>query len=166
MEWKNSLINYLLIVALGFSSWIFFSEISKEFRDVTILFISFIFGTALIISLFFYNRKAFRKEEQYQVILSDEKIRCIHPEKPNEFVLWKEISEVTIVTTDKGPHEPYIWILLSGEKEKGCIFPLGAKNSRIAIEKILGFSGLNLTLWGEALKSTENKRFVVWKKPV
>lgn len=164
MEWKNSLVNYLLIAALGFSCWIFINEMGKDYRDLTILFSSVIFFCALIACLFIYNRKTLRKEEQYKVVMQDENLHCIHPEKPNESVAWKDITEIVIVTTDKGPHDPYIWIVLCTEKGEGCMFPLGAKNSRAVIEKILGFPGLKLNIWAEALKSTDNRRFVVWKK--
>lgn len=164
MEWKNSLVNYLLIAALGLTVWMFVREINMEFRNVTLLFISGTFIIALIISIFFFNRKALRKEEQYKVVMEEESIHCLHPQKPDESVYWNEISEVVIITTDKGPDDPYIWILLSTENGKGCVFPLGARNSRIAIEKILGFPGLNLSVWAEALNCTDNRRFVVWKK--
>jgi hypothetical protein len=164
MNWKNRFFNYFLIIATGLSLWVLIREASKDSIDLSILVSSSAFALALTISLVFYNRKAFRKEEKYLVRLEENKISCLHPEKPNESVFWDEISEVVVLTTDKGPYEPYIWILLTNDQGKGCVFPLGAKNSRKAIEKILGFQGLDLSLWAEALKSTENRRFVVWSR--
>jgi len=164
MEWKNRIVNYLLIAFLGISLWILIREWGAENFNIVILVSASVFAVSLAISLILYNRKVLRKEERYLVIMEEDRISCLHPEKPDESILWREISEVVIVTTNKGPYEPYIWILLVAENGQGCVFPLGAKNSRIAIEKILGFPGLNLAVWANALKSTGNDRFVVWKR--
>jgi hypothetical protein len=164
MEFKNSFLSYLIIGIFLISGTFLVLGLTTIQNDlIVICAVSFL--TASLISFFIYNKKSMAVEDKYRIEFDEESIFCFHPEKPNEAIKWKEISEVTALVSHKKNTEPFFWVLISGENgQGGCMFPLGAKNSRNLLDKILGFEGFNLSLWAKALQSKENKRFVVWKK--
>lgn len=164
MQWKHSFLNYLLISGLLLTGGIFAFSFNKGAYDLTLVISCSVFVVAFILSLLLYNRKTLKSEERYQLSFDGEMLSCRHPEKPDETLRWKDISGVTIITTDKGPYEPYLWISLNDDKGEVCMFPLGARNSRDLLEKIMGFEGLDLELWAKAIRSTENKKFIVWRR--
>jgi hypothetical protein len=164
MEWKKHTLNYLFIFLIIFCGFLLFLSLKGEEINFLLMAVSSVFIFAFIISLVIFNKKGLDPESKYLIKSDEIFVSCYHPEKGSETAKWKEISEVVVVTTDKGPYQPYIWILLATDTGKGCMFPLGAKNSREVIEKILGFESLDFRKWEESIKSVDNKRFSVWKR--
>lgn len=159
-----SFLNYLLILGLLLSAVVFAAGIYIYDASTPLLLSASVFFLAFLSCLFFYNRRTMKAEERYLIYFNEERVECKHPEKPDEHVKWKELSQVTVITTDKGPMEPYIWICLTDVDGQALMFPLGAKRSRVLVEKILGLNGLDLKHWAEAMASMENKKFIVWNR--
>ena len=164
MEWRNTFLNYILILAFLTALSMLYIGLSEEQRSQPLLICSSLFIAGILISFFIYNKKGLVIEERYVVKFDDEFISCTHPEKPAETVRWNDIDEIFAVISHKGPDDPYFWVLLASETGQGCMFPLAAKNSRDAIERFLGYEGFDLKIWAEALRSVENKKFLVWKR--
>lgn len=165
MQWKHTFLNYLLLAGLLFSAALL--GLNYFYIGSFTLFISTsAFLLAFIASLLLFNRTALKMEERYELVFKDGLLECRHSEDSSEQVNWKELSQVSVISTDKGPHEPYLWVSLEDLNGSSLMFPLGAKNSREVLEKILGLNGFDLKLWSLAMNSTENKKFLVWSSPV
>jgi hypothetical protein len=69
------------------------------------------------------------------------------PDGRTESILWDELQEVNIVTTDEGPAVDDVFWVLSGNG-KGCAVPSGFNNAAVI----------------QAMGSTQNAKFVCWKR--
>ncbi|MBX9853101.1 MAG: hypothetical protein K2X86_15265 [Cytophagaceae bacterium] len=164
MEWKNTLLNYMLLLAFLMAASMLLIGLTAEQKSMPLLISSSLFTAGILASLIIYNKKSLMIEERYVVKFDEEFISCSHPEKITETVKWSDVNEIFAIVSHKTPDDPYFWVLLSSERGQGCMFPLAAKNSRDAIEKFLGYEGFDLNVWAEALRSIENKKYLVWKR--
>jgi len=165
MNWKHTFLNYLLLAGLLFSGTILFLNYFY-IGSLPLLLSSSAFLVAFMVSLLLYNRTFLKSEERYKLFFDGEVLECRHTENPDEQIKLSELSQVFVISTDKGPYEPYLWVSLNDVKGNSLMFPLGAKNSTEVLEKILGMDGFDLKLWNRAMNSTENKKFLVWSDPV
>jgi hypothetical protein len=165
MQWKHKVLNYLLLAGLLFSGALLCLNYFY-LTSFTILISASAFLLAFAVSLLLVNRTALKLEEQYELFFKEGLLECRHSANSTEQVKWKELSQVSVISTDKGPYEPYLWVSLNDLNGNALMFPLGAKNSKEVLEKILGLDGFDLKLWSLAMSSTENKKFLVWNSPV
>jgi hypothetical protein len=102
-------------------------------------------------------------EGQFIVIMTERGVACEHPRRKRECVEWDEINEIGILTTDEGPFAPDFWLLLIGDG-KGVSVPQGAKRYEELYDRISRFPGFNYESVIKASVSTENARFICWKR--
>ncbi|MGV3605188.1 MAG: hypothetical protein ACO1RA_02190 [Planctomycetaceae bacterium] len=98
----------------------------------------------------------------YQVIISDESISCVHPQRATETIRWDDIDEIRLVTTSDGPFSPDQWYLFVGTGG-GCSVPSEAKGFE-ALWNVFKtrFPGFDYEGIIDA-RATENQR-VLWTK--
>ena len=69
---------------------------------------------------------------------------------------------MAIETTDEGPYAPDVFWYLAG-KQTGCVVPLGATGEGEMISRLQALSGFDNEAFSEAMTSTSNRRFFVWR---
>jgi hypothetical protein len=84
-----------------------------------------------------------------------------------ETIEWSDIAEIAIQTTDGGPYaEDFFWVLMSTDNSKGCVVSNGARGMESLLARLQRLPGFENKVMLEALGSTRNARFVVWKRDV
>ena len=100
----------------------------------------------------------------YIVQVDDRQVSCTNPEGQVESVEWSDLQKVEIVTTDTGPALPDVFILLHGSNT-GCVIPQGATGEQALVESLFRLPGFNYQEMIDAMRSTDNQRFLCWEKP-
>lgn len=106
-------------------------------------------------------------ESAFVVTVTETEIVNRRPNGEIERVALEDLSAILIETNDSGPFGPDVWwwLLGSSQKKSGCVFPQGAtgKDSMLAFaQKLPGFDN---RMFMEAMCSTENQRFLCWRRP-
>jgi hypothetical protein len=82
-----------------------------------------------------------------------------------EQIHWKDIVEIRIVTTDEGPYQEDVFFVLAGDEGKGCLVPHDAAvRTKLLQELQTRFVTLDDKMVIEAMGSTSNNSFLLWKK--
>jgi hypothetical protein len=80
-----------------------------------------------------------------------------------EKVTWDELLGVDVVTTDRGPFVEDFFFVLHGGDGRGCVVAqLLADELLPRLQALPGFDNVALI---RALGSTENARFLCWRRP-
>ena len=74
-----------------------------------------------------------------------------------------QIIEIAVVTTDEGPFVDDVFLVLSGD-DKEIKIPQEAENFEALFDVFKKFEGFNYEAFIEAMSSTENAKFVCWKR--
>lgn len=103
---------------------------------------------------------------QTEVLFDDDLITVIREGSTLESVKWDDVEAVLIKTTDTGPfREDVFFVLVDSGAFSGCVIPQGvAGESELFAalqERLPGFDNEAVV---QAMMSTENKTFLVWKK--
>lgn len=79
-----------------------------------------------------------------------------------EEVLWRELSEVRVITTADGPFAEAVFFVLIGTKGNGCVVPYSAANPAflLRLRALPGFDNRRVT---QALASITDCQFSVWR---
>ena len=78
---------------------------------------------------------------------------------------WKKLGEVSIMTNDKGPFEEDVfWVLIEDDGQNGCIIPLSVPESQKVLERVQQLPGFDNEKLIEAMSSSKNMEFLLWKK--
>ncbi len=76
-----------------------------------------------------------------------------------------ELSGVVVETNDSGPWGADVWWLLFGvDDQLECMFPQGATGDQAAVDFFMSLPGFDLEQMTNAMCSTENAVFPVWRK--
>ncbi len=102
-------------------------------------------------------------EEDVIVDFDDEEITTLHPDGLSECVRWEDLSRVEVVTTDEGPFLCDVFYVLHGTSTAVAI-PQGATGERQLVERLLKLPGFDGDTFIQAMGSTSNKRFAVWRR--
>ncbi len=102
-------------------------------------------------------------EAGFVVTLSDEGVTCRRPNGVVEAVSWSDLQAVILETNDQGPFAMDVYWLLVG-KRGGCVIPQGATGEDQLLSRLQALEGFDNTALIEAMSSTENRRFVCWKR--
>ena len=98
------------------------------------------------------------------VVFNEEAISRTRPDSVIESIKWKDLHEVGIVTTDEGPMEEDVFlILLNKDATDGCSIPqfsTGFQELLIRLQELPGFDNQAVI---DAMGCTSNNRFVLWK---
>ena len=102
-------------------------------------------------------------ESEYNITVTDDFVRVEHPSNPTENIFWYDLQQVSIVTTDEGPFSADVWLVLKGQA--GTIrVPQGNPGYDIVYDHVSGLEGFNYQGVIDAMMSTENNEFILWKK--
>jgi len=102
-------------------------------------------------------------ESEYNVTITDDFVRVEHPAKPVENIFWYDLQQVSIVTTDEGPFSADVWLVLKGLA--GTIrVPQGNPGYDSVYDHVSGLEGFDYQGVIDAMMSTENNEFILWKK--
>jgi hypothetical protein len=103
-------------------------------------------------------------EANFVVTFDEEWIINKRPNGKIEKVKWNDLRVVIIETNDLGPFAPDLFWILLGENKTGCVFPQGATGEQEILEemqkRLKGFNNENII---EAMGSTNNNKFLIWK---
>lgn len=82
-----------------------------------------------------------------------------------EQILWKDVAEIRIITTDEGPYRDDVFFVLAGANGTGCLVPHTAATRVKLFEELQArFPDLSNDLVVQAMASTSNNNFLVWKR--
>jgi len=102
-------------------------------------------------------------ESEYIVTVTDDLIRVEHPANETTNIFWYDLQEVSIITTDEGPFAADVWLVLKGNA--GTIrIPQGNPGYDTVYDRVSGLEGFNFQGVIDAMMSTENNEFILWKK--
>lgn len=83
----------------------------------------------------------------------------------DEQVLWDQVEEVRIITTDQGPFVEDVFFALSGPNETGCLVPHDAAVRTRLLETLQArFKGVDNEQVIAAMGCTSNNNFLIWSK--
>lgn len=102
-------------------------------------------------------------ESDFVVTVSDDKVMCLHPDGYAEAIRFEDLKEVLILTTDEGPMHPDVFWLLVGNDIEVTI-PQGATGEKTLLSKLQTLPGFDNQAFIDAMSSTENQKFLCWKK--
>ena len=104
-------------------------------------------------------------EASWVVAVDVESIRVTDEAGETRAVAKSELSGVAIETNDSGPWGADVWWLLFGAGDgPACAFPLGATGEKAAVDYLMGLAGFDLAQMTEAMRSTRNMTFPVWRR--
>jgi hypothetical protein len=82
-----------------------------------------------------------------------------------EHILWSDIDQIRIITTDDGPYGEDVYFALSDSQGKGCLVPHDAAVRTQLLEELQSrFPGLDNDAVIRAMGSTSNNSFLVWER--
>src|SRR5713226_6807947 len=102
-------------------------------------------------------------EQAFVITLTDEDVTCQRPNGLVEAVNWDDLQAVIVETNDQGPIAMDVYWLLVGKKG-GCIIPQGATGEDELLSRLQALEGFDNAALIEAMSSTENQRFLCWKR--
>ncbi|PCJ01127.1 MAG: hypothetical protein COB15_01450 [Flavobacteriales bacterium] len=110
-------------------------------------------------------KKTEQPEDRFKVTINDEFIMVEHPQRKTEKVIWKNITEIRIITTDEGPWMPDVWLALFGKEEgDGCLIPQGAEGWEQVYNIVSEYEGFDFEQFINSMGCAENEQFLVWRK--
>ncbi|WP_306360559.1 hypothetical protein [Nocardia sp. CC227C] len=81
-----------------------------------------------------------------------------------EEVSWTELSEVRIITTADGPFAEDVFFVLISASGKGCVVPHSAADTGF-LARLQALPGFDNEKVVEAMVSTTDRQFLVWRRP-
>ncbi|MGA8279141.1 MAG: hypothetical protein WB784_13280 [Rhodanobacteraceae bacterium] len=126
-----------------------------------------VFGVLALIAYVGRRMQApLRAQALFRVCTDDGGIAMCDPRGDRRHIEWSALAQVAIHTTEGGPLEPdVLWCLESDGAKRAIVFPGGASGKRELIralnERLPAFRNEALI---EAMGSTANARFVLWRR--
>ena len=100
-----------------------------------------------------------------RITMDDEKVIYHRPDQTQDEVMWNDLTEVGILTTDEGPVlEDVYFMLVGSSRGKGCAIAQGAIGIEPLLAKLQSLPGFDNEALIKAMGCTSNNRFVCWKK--
>lgn len=104
-------------------------------------------------------------EARWVVTVDGDSIRVTDSAGEARAVPKAELSGVAIETNDSGPWGADVWWLLFGTGDlMACAFPMGATGETAAVDYLAGLPGFDHGEMIEAMRSTDNRVFPVWRR--
>jgi len=105
-------------------------------------------------------------ESRWHVGLDEETIGITDGDGGSRSLALRDLSGVVIETNDSGPWGADLWWLFFGVDDRlACAFPQGATGEQALIDHLMGLPGFDHGAMIQAMGSTENAVFPVWRKP-
>lgn len=102
-------------------------------------------------------------ENDILVTITEQEITCRRPDGTVESVTWQSLRAVIIETNDLGPFCTDVFWILIGDTD-GCVIPQGANGESELLHRLQILPGFNNEAVIEAMGSTDNNRFLCWKR--
>ena len=96
---------------------------------------------------------------------TNRQIRALRDGCVAQRVRWADLVEVGVMTTDEGPLGEDFWLILIGADAKGCAVPSELPGFAELRDRVFKLPAFDFERWIEACGSTENAKFVCWKRP-
>lgn len=113
--------------------------------------------------MFAFLKRLFRRARPDVIRFDQQRVVRERADGQEESVLWSELTEVDIVTTDGGPFtDDLVWVLL-GERG-GCLVPSGAQGASELLARLQQLPNFDNMAVIAAMGSTDNARFLVWQR--
>jgi hypothetical protein len=98
------------------------------------------------------------------VVSFDERgVACHRRDGSTESVEWDDLHAVEIMTTDQGPFVDDVFFVLHGT-HTGCVVPQEADGSNELFQRLQQLPGFDNKSVIEAMGSTDNARFLCWRR--
>lgn len=125
-----------------------------------------VFGVLALIAYAGRRRQSPRAEARFRVCADESGIAVCDPRGDRRHIEWSALAQVAIHTTERGPFESDVfWCLDSDGEKPAVVFPGGADGERELIRalnhRLPAFRNDALI---EAMGSTANARFVLWRR--
>lgn len=105
-------------------------------------------------------------EKKWHVTIEGDRIRVIDDAGESRSIALALLSGVAIETNDSGPWGADLWWLLFDEDDQlACAFPQGTTGEQCVVDRLMALPGFNHARMVEAMRSTDNAVFPVWRKP-
>ena len=98
-----------------------------------------------------------------KVVFDDECIKRTLPDGNIETLLWVDLVEVGILTTDEGPVVDDVFWMLMGKDGGGCCVPSEANGMEELLDRLQELPNFDNEAVIQAMGSTSNNNFVCWK---
>ncbi len=109
------------------------------------------------------RRNLARREARVVVEWDEETVHCRHIDDEVESVWWADVEAVWVITTAWGPWLDDVFYVLEGTEGR-CTVPSEALGAPGLIERLTQLSGFNHDAYTQAIRCTDNKRFLVWRR--
>ena len=104
-----------------------------------------------------------KPESDYIVEVTDSHIRSTRPDGTGEEISWDELTGFDIETNSLGPFAPDVFWVLHGDG-RGCIIPQGATGDEVLLERLQQLRSFDSEKFIEAMASTSDATFEIWRK--
>ncbi|MDO8367920.1 MAG: hypothetical protein Q7T20_14055 [Saprospiraceae bacterium] len=101
--------------------------------------------------------------DKFITTVTDKYVRVEHPTRKPEEIQWKNIKEIRLVNTDKGPFAPDIWLILIGEND-GCSIPHGNKGYEQVYDIVSKYDSFDFENVIKSMSSINNEQFLLWTR--
>ena len=101
--------------------------------------------------------------DSFSVRVNDDGVTFTNPNGAQQFVSWAGLNQVSFVTTDQGPFEQDVFLLLEGDTGN-CLIGQDTEGYETVLERVTKLNGFNFEAMIAAMSSTENAKFLCWKK--
>lgn len=102
-------------------------------------------------------------ESEFVVTVTSDFVRVEHPSITTQNIFWSDLNEVSIITTDEGPLNPDVWLVLKGDVG-GCRIPQGCTGYDSVYDIVSAYDGFDFDEVIKAMTSTDNNEFLLWQR--
>ncbi|MBF0530001.1 MAG: hypothetical protein HQK55_12185 [Deltaproteobacteria bacterium] len=103
-------------------------------------------------------------EASFVLEVTDTEIINHRPEGTIERVALADLQAIIVETNDSGPWGADIfWLLIGSTPDSGCVFPQGATGEEEMMTVVMKLPGFDYHAFMDAMRCTENKRFLCWE---
>ena len=101
---------------------------------------------------------------RFKVTVTPEEILVVHPDGSMERAAIPDLQEFYVATTAGGPWAADVWWIFVASDQTGCAFPGGATGEQDALKFVLDLPGFDEQSFITAMGSTDNARFLCWRR--
>lgn len=104
-------------------------------------------------------------DDKWRVSLEGDTVVVVEPDGTTTEAPFEELDLIHITTNDRGPFAADVWWVMedAGEIILGA-FPQGAVGEQAIIDWMMALPGFDHQKMIDAMGSTDNARFVVWRR--
>ena len=113
----------------------------------------------------FFRRRKTSTAPAASVTFDESGVTCLATGRADQFIAWKSLTEVGILTTDDGPFlEDVFWVLVGEAESNACIVPQSASGTQALLARLQELPGFDNSAVMRAMTCAESNRFVCWRR--